>query len=90
MTKGELRTIIREVLQEELSKETPLKEAVEGPTYVIKCWDTPDKNGASLIDTSRNGEKYPDFDDVIKALDTKYSGKGAYEILWIPTGQKSK
>lgn len=36
MTKGELRTMIREILHEELNKSTTLKEAVEGPTYVIK------------------------------------------------------
>jgi hypothetical protein len=85
MTKGELRTIIREVLKEELAK--PLTEAVEGPTYVIKAWERPGKQGKS-IDTSKTGEKYADFDDVIKALQTKYDGLGVYEITWVPSGEK--
>jgi hypothetical protein len=89
MTKGELRTIIREVLQEELSK-TTLKEEVAGPTYVIKAWDTAEKNTGVKVDTSKTGKTYPDFDDVVAALQKDYSGYGAYEITWLRAGEKSK
>jgi hypothetical protein len=89
MTKSELRTMIKEMLQEELNKKTFLAEAVAGPTYVIKAWERPGKQGNS-IDTSKTGEKYPDFDDVIKALQTKYDGLGVYEITWIPAGSKAE
>ena len=88
MTKGELREMIRGILKEEL-EQRPLTEAVEGPTYVIKAWERPGKQGKS-VDTSSTGEKYPDFDAVINALQTKYDGLGVYEITWVPSGEQSK
>ena len=82
MTNGELRTMIREMLKEELESTRALTEDVEGGTYVIKAWEQPGKQGKS-IDTSKTGERYPDFDDVVKALQTKYDGLGVYEITWV-------
>ncbi len=86
MTRDELRGMIRGILKEEL-QQMRLTEAVEGPTYVIKAWERPGKQGKS-IDTSKTGEKYPEFDDVLKALQTKYDGLGVYEITWLPSGEK--
>ena len=86
MTKSELRTMIREMLHEELEKQH-LTEALEGPTYIIKSWERPGKQGAST-DTSKTGEKFMDFDDVLEYLKTKCSGKAVYEITWLPTGEK--
>lgn len=35
--------------------------------------------------------KYPEFDDVIKALQTsELSGLGAYEIIWVKTDTSSE
>ena len=86
MTREELCGVIRGILKEEL-QQMKLTEAVEGPTYVIKAWERPGKQGKS-IDTSKTGEKYPEFDDVLKALQTKYDGLGVYEITWLPSGEK--
>lgn len=91
MTKSDFRKMVREVIQEELSKTAPLKEAVEGATYVIKAWDAPDKNGFPKIDTAKSGKRYDDFDDVLAALNTsELAGKGAYEITWIKSGEEIK
>ena len=89
MTKSELRTMIKEMLQEELNKKTSLTEALEGPTYIIKSWERPGKQGAST-DTSKTGDKFMDFDDVLEYLKTKCSGKAVYEITWLPTGSKAE
>ena len=89
MTKGELRTMIREMVQEELSRGAALQEAVEAPGYIIKAWENPEmKKGTPAFDSSKNGKKYPEFDDVLAALKTpELSELGAYEITWIKTGE---
>jgi hypothetical protein len=87
MTKSELRTMIKEMLKEELEASGALlKEDEQKPLrgYVVKAWDTPDKNGAGMIDTAKKGVAYATFEDLIKALQTdELDEKGAYEITWV-------
>jgi len=91
MTKGELRTMIREVLQEELSKCSTLTEAIAGPCYIIKAWDTPDKRGLPKFDSAKAGKKYTTYNDVLAALKTpELDEMGAYEIIWIKSGEVTK
>lgn len=93
MTKGDLRKMIQEVLKEELANGSILQEAVEGPGYAIKAWDTPEAktSGTPVYDSTKEGTKYAEFDDVIKALSTsKLSELGAYEITWIKSGEADK
>jgi hypothetical protein len=90
MTKGELRTLIREVLTEELFKQ-PLHEEVEGPGYVIKAWKTPAtrKNGMPDFDSAKKGIKYADYDALLAALkSSELDELGAYEITWVQSGEK--
>jgi hypothetical protein len=92
MTKGELRTLIREVLTEELSKQQSLHEEVEGPGYVIKAWKNPDiknKNGMPDFDSAKKGIKYADYDALLAALkSSELDELGAYEITWVQSGEK--
>lgn len=91
MTKKELRTMIQEVIQEEiangaLQREQDLQEDVERSGYVIKAWDNPGLKDSSnpSFDSSKNEEKYPDFEAVLAALgSSELSGLGAYEITWV-------
>lgn len=85
MTKGELRSIIRDVLHEELAKPVLLNEAFEGPTYIIRAWDHPEqRKGLATYDSSKKGKQLVDFDDVLALLKTtELAGKGAYEITWV-------
>ena len=89
MTKNELRTMIREMVKTELSRGTALREEVEGPGYVIKAWDTPDKNGLPKFDSAKADKKYASYDEVLAALKTsELDEMGAYEITWIKSGTK--
>lgn len=90
MTKSKLRTMIREMVQEELNNGGSLKEAVEGPGYVIKAWDNPEmKKGIPSFDSAKAGIKYETYDEVLAALkSSELSEKGAYEITWVQTGTK--
>lgn len=89
MTKSELHTIIREMVQEELNNGELLKEAVDGPSYVIKAWDNPEmKKGIPVFDSAKAGIKYESYDDVLAALkSSELAEKGAYEITWVKTGE---
>ena len=93
MTKSELCTMIREMINEELdkvNKDNELKEAVEGPGYVIRVWDRPEnkKSGMPSYDSIKAGKKYADFDEVLAVLrSSEFSEKGAYEITWIKTDE---
>ena len=90
MNEKELRGLIEEVIKEELAQ-MRLKEEVEGPGYIIKAWDTPDKNGFPSINTAKQGKKYKDFDEVLEALkSSELSDLGAYEIVWVKTGESLK
>lgn len=89
MTKNELRTMIREMVQTELNNGTALHEAVDGPCYVIKAWDTPDKNGLPKFDSAKAGKKYATYNDVLAALkSSELDEMGAYEITWVKSGAK--
>lgn len=85
----ELRGIIRDVIKEEL-EQLRLKEAVEGPGYVIKAWDSPEskKSGSPKYNSAKDGQKYKTFEEVISALQSSnLSDMGAYEITWVKTGE---
>lgn len=91
MKKSELRQMIREMLQEELAGQ--LTEKLEGPSYAIKAWDSPEAktSGSPSFDSASKGIKYPEFEDVLKALQSsELSGLGAYEITWIKSGTEVK
>lgn len=91
MTKGELRSMIREMIQTELTKGTALREAVEGPCYVIKAWDTPDKKGLPKFDSAKAGKKYASYDELLAAMKTtELDEMGAYEITWVKSGEATK
>lgn len=86
MTKSELKTVIREILKEELEASGTLLKEEQKPLhgYVVKAWPTPDKNGSGMIDTAKKGVAYATFDELIKALQTdELDEKGAYEITWV-------
>lgn len=93
MTKKELRTMIQEVIQEEIASgnlqaEQELQEDVETAGYIIKAWENPGLKDSSnpAFDSEKAGNKYPDFDAVLAALSSEeLSGLGAYEITWVPT-----
>lgn len=91
MTKGELRTMIREMITEELAKGPALHEEIEGPCYIIKAWQNParKKTGMPDFDSLKNGKTYTTYDEVLAALNTaELSGLGAYEITWVQSGTK--
>lgn len=90
MNEKELRGLIEEVIKEELAQ-MKLKEEVEGPGYVIKAWDTPDKKRIPTFDSVKQGKKYKDFDEVLAALQSsELSDLGAYEVTWVKTGESLK
>ena len=83
MEQSELRTIIQEVVREELAARAALKEEVKSPGYVIKAWNNPEKTSL-VFDSEAKGIRYPEFEEVIKALQTdELSELGVYEITWI-------
>jgi hypothetical protein len=95
MNKSELREMIRELVQEALAQEdaTKLQEQYDEPGYVIKAWDSPEAKTSGLpsFDSSKDGTKYPSFDEVISMLQSEQlSDLGAYEITWIKSGTESK
>lgn len=77
---------------EEEKVEEALTEGVTGPGYVIKAWDNPElKSGAPSFDSEEDGKLYPDFDDVLVALNSgDLDGLGAYEITWIQSGKETE
>lgn len=77
---------------EEEKVEEALTEGVTGPGYVIKAWDNPElKSGAPSFDSEKDGKLYPDFDDVLVALNSgDLDGLGAYEITWIQSGKETE
>lgn len=86
MQHDELKALISEVIKEELAARAALTEAVEGPRYVIKAWSDSEQKATSnpTFDSDKQGVKYEEFDDVIKALQSsELSELGAYEITWI-------
>lgn len=72
--------------------EEALTEGVTGPGYIIKAWDNPElKSGAPSFDSEKDGKLYPDFDDVLVALNSgDLDGLGAYEITWIQSGKETE
>lgn len=90
MKKSELRTMVREMVQEELAggSTAPLQEKLEGPGYVIKAWASPEqKSGTPTFDSTKANIIYPEFEEVIAALQTsELSELGAYEITWVQSG----
>jgi hypothetical protein len=83
MKQSELRTMIQEVVREELAARATLKEEVKSPGYVIKAWNNPEKTSL-VFDSEAKDIRYPEFEDVIKALQTnELSDLGVYEITWI-------
>lgn len=86
MTKSELKTMIKEMLKEELEASDTLLKEDQKPLhgYVVKAWSGPDKKSGSLIDTEKKGIAYASFDELIKALQTdELEEKVAYEITWL-------
>lgn len=93
MKKSELREIVREMVQEELTAgQSPLQEKLEGPGYMIKAWSAPEqKSGTPAFDSAKVGVVYPDFEEVLEALkSSELSDLGAYEITWIKSGTESE
>ncbi len=89
LNEQELRSIIGEVIREEL-EQLRLKEEVEGPGYVILAWDSPEqkKSGSPKYNSAKDGKKYKDFAEVLTALQSsELSDLGAYEITWVKTGE---
>jgi hypothetical protein len=83
MEQSELRTMIQEVVREELAARAALKEEVKSPGYVIKAWNNPEKTSL-VFDSEAKDIRYPEFEDVVKALQTnELSDLGVYEITWI-------
>lgn len=90
MTKSELRSMVREMVQQELDTKASLKEKLNGPGYVLKAWAAPENktSGSPSFDSSKAGIIYPEFDEVLEALkSSKLEGLGAYEITWIKSGE---
>lgn len=98
MKKSELRQMVREMVQEELGTaaeakdQTTLQEKLEGPGYVIKAWAAPEqKKGTPTFDSEKSGIIYPDFAEVLEALQSSdLSELGAYEITWIKSGESTE
>lgn len=88
MKKSELKSLIKEMLQEELGN-VSLTEAAQAPGYAIKAWENPEmKKGTPAFDSTKKGKLYATFDEVLAALKTsELSELGAYEITWIKTGE---
>lgn len=90
MKKSELRSIIHEMVQEELAGDSTakLQEKLEGPGYVIKAWASPEqKSGTPAFDSAKANIMYPEFEEVIAALQSAdLSELGAYEITWVKSG----
>lgn len=83
MQHDELKALISEVIKEELAARATLKEEVKGPGYAIKAWNNPEKTSL-VFDSEAKDIRYPEFEDVIKALQTnELSDLGVYEITWI-------
>ena len=71
--------------------EEQLTEALKGPGYAIKAWENPEsaKKGIPAFDSIKKNKLYPDFDAVIKALQSsELSDLGVYERLWVKSGQE--
>lgn len=86
MTKSELKTMIKEMLKEELEASGTLLKEEQKPLhgYVVKAWQIPDKKSGGMVDTAKKGVAYATFEDLIKALQTdELEEKGAYEITWL-------
>jgi hypothetical protein len=93
MKKSELRSMVREMVQEELGNKAPLKEKLDGPGYAIKAWAAPEhkNSGSPTFDSVKAGIIYPDYDEVLEALkSSELSGLGAYEINWIKSGESAE
>lgn len=95
MTKGELRTLIKEVLKEELTmKKSSLQEAAQSGRWAIRAWTSIEdrRAGASPIYDSinGNGKSYGSFQGALAALrgkDLAPTGEegapSAYEVFYI-------
>lgn len=102
MKKSDLRSMVNEMVQEALEalnglaaeeEQATLQEKLEGPGYSLKVWAAPEDmvSGSPSFDSVKSGIIYPEFDEVLDALkSTKLAEQGAYEIVWVKTGEATE